>query len=158
MYYNKEIVTPHEKRAEELFLEGYNCAQSVLGAFSDLTGLSVEQSAKIASSFGGGMCGMRSTCGSVSGMLMALGIIKGYSEPADHDGKTKQYKAGKALADEFASLCGSVVCRELLAGLKLSPNPSLRTEEYYKTRPCARFCAVAAHLLDAYLEAEGIDG
>ena len=139
MYYNKEIVTPHEKRAEELFLEGYNCAQAVLAAFSDLTGLSVEESARIASSFGGGMCGMRSTCGSVSGMLMALGIICGYSDPADHDGKTAQYKAGKALADEFAELCGSVVCHELLVGLKLSPNPSLRTEEYYKVRPCARF-------------------
>jgi len=157
MYYDKTKVTPHEKIAEELFLSGYNCAQSVFAAFSDLTGISVEDSARLASSFGGGMCGLRSTCGSVSGMLMALGAVKGYSNPTDHDGKTAQYKVGKALTEEFAELLGSVTCRELLAGLKLSSAPSVRTEEYYRSRPCAKFCAVAAHLLDNYLESVADD-
>jgi len=152
MYYNPNIITPHEKKAEELFLAGYNCAQAVFVAFSDLTGISIEDSARLASSFGGGMCGLRSTCGAVSGMLMALGAVKGYSDPADQDGKSAHYKAGKTLADEFASLLGSMVCRELLAGMTLSATPSVRTEEYYKKRPCAKFCAVAAHLLDGYLE------
>ncbi len=152
MYYDINKVTPHEKIAEELFLSGYNCAQSVFAAFSDLTGISKEDSARIASSFGGGMCGLRSTCGAVSGMLMALGTVRGYSDPADQKGKKEQYAVGKALADEFSSLLGSVVCRELLAGMKLSSVPSVRTEEYYKSRPCAKFCAVAAHLLDSYLE------
>lgn len=43
------------ERAANLFTQGYNCSQSVAIAFSDLTGLDVESSAKLASSFGAGM-------------------------------------------------------------------------------------------------------
>lgn len=151
MFYDKNTVTPHEKRAEELFLSGYNCAQSVFAAFSDMTGFDTETSARLASSFGGGMCGLRSTCGAVSGMLMALGAIKGYSDPKDDGAKKAQYAVGKSLCDEFAELLGSITCSELLAGMKLSATPQVRTEEYYKARPCAKFCVVAAHILDGYL-------
>ena len=45
----------HGERARALFLEGYNCAQAVVCAFSDVTGLDVETSARYASSFGGGL-------------------------------------------------------------------------------------------------------
>ena len=34
-----EIVMTHAQKAEALFYEGYNCAQSVLFAFEDVTGL-----------------------------------------------------------------------------------------------------------------------
>ena len=97
------------------------------------------------------MCGLRATCGAVSGMLMALGAIKGYTDPADNEGKKAQYALGKSLCDEFELLLGSITCRELLAGMNLSATPQVRTEEYYKARPCAAFCAVAAHILDGYL-------
>lgn len=150
MYYDKNKVTPHEKLARELFLSGYNCGQSVFAAFSDMTGIPVERSAALASSFGGGMCGMRSVCGSVTSMLMVLGAVKGYSDPSDHAAKAAHYKGGKTLADEFADLFGTTVCRELLAGFKLSAAPSVRTEEYYKKRPCVKFCAAAANILDNY--------
>ena len=45
----------HGIKAAELFLQGYNCAQAVAVAFSDVTGLTPEFSAKMASSFGGGI-------------------------------------------------------------------------------------------------------
>ena len=76
--YNNEITTPHEKKAIELFEEGYNCAQAVFLAFSDLTGYSKEDALRISSSFGGGMGGMREVCGSVSGMFMVCGVLYGY--------------------------------------------------------------------------------
>lgn len=151
MFYDRSTITPHEKRAEELFLAGYNCAQSVFAAFSDLTGISVEDSARLAGAFGGGMCGRRNTCGAVSGMLMALSALKGYSAPEDREGKVKLYADGKALADEFEKIFGTTICIELLKGRKLSPVPSVRTEEYYASRPCASYCAVAANLLDNFL-------
>lgn len=156
MYYNKFAPTHHEKIAADLFLSGYNCAQATFAAFSDLTGLSVEESVKIASAFGGGMCGRRDTCGSVTGMLMALSMIKGYTDANERNAKVELYDAGKSLADEIEDIFGSIVCRELLAGIKLSPTPSVRTEEYYKTRPCVRFVAAAANILDGYLESVGI--
>ena len=49
----------HSARAAELFCKGYNCAQAVTVAFCDVTGLSEEFSARLASSFGGGMGRMR---------------------------------------------------------------------------------------------------
>ena len=57
----------HAERARQLFFEGYNCAQAVLCAFSDVTGFDTETSARMASSFGGGMGRLRQTCGAVSG-------------------------------------------------------------------------------------------
>ena len=39
----------HGERAAELFLQGYNCAQAVVVAFCDATGLEPDFSAKMAS-------------------------------------------------------------------------------------------------------------
>ena len=65
----------HAEKARALFLEGYNCAQAVLCAFDDMTGLDRETSARLASSFGGGMGRMREVCGTVSGALLVLGQL-----------------------------------------------------------------------------------
>ena len=70
-------------KAAALFLNGYNCAQAVAVAFSDITGLDEALSARLASSFGGGMGRMREVCGAVSGMLMVAGILYGYDTPGD---------------------------------------------------------------------------
>ena len=101
MYYDKDNVTPHEKKACELFLSGYNCAQAVFAAFSDITGISEKDSARMISAFGGGMSGQRRTCGTVSAMLMVAGCLAGYSEASDYDGKVELYKNGKMLCEEF---------------------------------------------------------
>ena len=78
----------HAKRARDLFLEGYNCAQAVACAFCDLTGLDQETTARLSSSFGGGMGRMREVCGTVSGALLVLGLLCGYSDPGDPSAKT----------------------------------------------------------------------
>ena len=45
----------HGEKVGTLFLEGYNCAQSVVLAFADEMGIPKETAARIASSFGGGL-------------------------------------------------------------------------------------------------------
>ena len=105
-------------RAKENFLNGYNCCQAVFLACTDELGLDTETRAKIASSFGGGMGGMRQVCGAVSGMLMALGLHQGYTDPKDKAGKAAQYEVIRALADEFKRENGSIICRELLGKLQ----------------------------------------
>lgn len=77
----------HREKAKEYFLSGYNCAQSVFMAFCEETGLDEETAAKLASSFGGGMGRLREVCGAVSGMFMAAGLIKGYSDPGTRRAK-----------------------------------------------------------------------
>ena len=63
----------HADRAAELFLSGYNCAQSVFGAFCDVTGMEFEAAMRLSSSFGGGMGRLREVCGTVSSMFMIAG-------------------------------------------------------------------------------------
>jgi C_GCAxxG_C_C family probable redox protein len=63
-----------EARALKLFSDGnkYNCAQAVLGAFCEESGLDINIAFKLANGFGGGIrCG--ETCGAVSGAVMAIG-------------------------------------------------------------------------------------
>ena len=142
----------HEFQAADLFLGGYNCAQAIAVAFSDVTGLDKDFSAKMASSFGGGMGRMREVCGAVSGMLMVAGLLYGYDTPGNDTTKKAHYALVQELAGQFREEVGSIVCREILKNPPSDPNPSPRTAEYYKTRPCARMVMLAARILDRYIE------
>ncbi len=141
----------HGEKAAELFLQGYNCAQSVAVAFCNVTGLEPEFAARMASSFGGGMGRMRETCGAVTGMLMVLGLVYGYDRPGDDAGKKELYTAVQQLAGQFREQAGSITCRELLHDPPSDPNPTPRTAEFYKTRPCAKLIRLAGQILDQYM-------
>ena len=146
----------HAEKARELFLAGCNCAQSVVGAFAPEMGLTQEAAMRIASSFGGGMGGMRETCGAVTGMLMVAGLKWGYSETGNLDKKTAHYARVRSLIEQFKAEHTTIVCRDLLAHLgELKQDPSARTPEYYKTRPCARYVETATRLLDELDAKEG---
>lgn len=139
--------------AEKLFRDGYNCSQAVLLAFSDVTGLDNDTAAKLASSFGGGLGRMREVCGAVSGASMVLGLAKGYSTPKDFEGKKAHYKLIQDFAARFKEKNGSIICRELLTGVKTVENgvPEQRSEDYYKKRPCPLLVRDAAEILDELL-------
>ena len=139
----------HAEIARALFLSGCSCSQAVFAAFADDFGMDQNTALKLASSFGGGMGGMRETCGAVSGMLMAAGMKWGYSEVGDLEKKTAHYARVRQLIDSFKAEHTTIVCRELLAHLgELKKDPSARTAEYYKVRPCVMFVETAARLLD----------
>lgn len=138
---------------ENYFKQGYNCSQSVVLTFLDEIGLSKEQALKIASSFGGGIGRQREVCGAVSGMMICLGAIKGYSSPDNHTQKAEYYALIQNLCNKFKEINGSIVCRELL-GLSApsNPTPEKRTDAYYKKRPCASLVGDAVQILDEYLK------
>ena len=142
----------HGMKAEELFLQGYNCAQAVVVAFCDVTGLDADFSARMASSFGGGMGRMREVCGAVSGMLMVAGLLYGYETPGDDISKKEHYTRVQLLAGRFREQVGSIVCREILKNPPSDPNPTPRTEDFYKKRPCARMVLLAGQILDEYIK------
>lgn len=141
-------------KAYELFKNGYNCAQAVAGAFSDLLGMDMDTVAKLASGFGGGMGRMREVCGTFSGIVMVVSTLYGYSDPRDTENKTEVYSRIQELAEQFRKDNGSIICRELLGISKPegSPVPEQRTSEYYKKRPCPELCRYAADLLERYIE------
>ena len=148
-------VEERESRAMDYFRQGYNCCQSVVMAFSDITGLDAGTLATIASGFGGGMGRLREMCGAFSGMVALSGFISPAADPSSHASRTANYALVQEFASEFRSRNGgSIVCRDLLGltgGVKESPAPSQRTSEYYKKRPCAQIVGTAAALVAEYL-------
>ena len=148
----------HGLYAAELFLGGYNCAQAIAVAFHKELNLTPQYAAKMASSFGGGMGRMREVCGAVSGMLMVLGHLYGYTDPGEEDcHKAAHYALVQELSAKFREEAGSIICREILDNPPSDPNPTPRTEEYYKTRPCARMVMIAAKILDDYIAEHPIE-
>ena len=141
--------------AKKLFEDGYNCAQAVLLAFCEDFGMDKETAMMISAPFGGGMGRLREVCGTVSGMNMVLGLAKKGYQKGDNASKAQLYKDVQTLAEKFREDNGSIICRELL-NLRIEGKdnhvPELRTEKYYKARPCSELCRYAADLLEKYLE------
>ena len=147
----------HREKAAELFLQGYNCAQAMMVAYCDVTGLTPEFAAKLSSSFGGGMGRMREVCGAVSGMLMVAGLVYGYDTPGDDGSKKAHYHLVQHLAGKFREEAGSIVCREILKNPPSDPNPTPRTAEFYAKRPCTRMLILAAGILDDYIREHPVE-
>lgn len=142
------------EKAKQLFLDGYNCSQSVFIAFASDCGISDETAALIASGFGGGLGRMREVCGAVSGMTMAASMMFGSAKPNDYENKKALYKTIQALAGKFREMNGSIICRELLGidrNTETPSTPEKRTKEYYKKRPCALLVYDAAEILEEYI-------
>ena len=143
------VMDKHTEQALANHKKGYNCAQAVACAFGDLTGLSEEQAARMASSFGGGMGRLREVCGAVSAMFMIDGLLEGYGTPETGDVKKAHYERIQALAAAFKERHETIICRELL-GLPegaSDPAPAPRTDRYYDTRPCPKLIRSAAEIL-----------
>ncbi|MBQ2645588.1 C_GCAxxG_C_C family protein [bacterium] len=146
-------MSEYSEKAKELFKSGYNCSQSVLGVFCEQYGLDFETAMKISSSFGGGMGRMREVCGTVSGMFMAAGLAFSNGNNSASD-KGDLYKKIQELAKKFKEKNGSIICRELLAGVESSssPIPSDRTEQYYKKRPCVELVGDAVEIFEDFIK------
>lgn len=147
------------ERAAELFMEGFNCSQSVFAAYADLFGMDRETALKVSASFGGGIGRMREVCGAANGMFLVAGMLTGSVEGRDQTAKKNNYEVVQRLAAEFKKENGgSYICRELL-GLNKNEKkdtfrdttPEARTEEYYKKRPCLRTIQGAAAIVERML-------
>lgn len=139
--------------ARELFLKGYNCSQSVFGAFCEDYGISFDTGMMLSGGFGGGFARRREVCGAVSGATMVISLERGYSSLEDEDSKKRLYGDLREFYGMFERECGSIICRDLL-GLSekmSSPVPEKRSESYYKKRPCADLVELAANLTVEFL-------
>ena len=142
--------TKTSKYAEEYFLEGNNCAQAVVLALKDYCGLPEDALKKAVIGFGGGIGRQRLTCGAVSGMVTALGLAL-----SDGENKGEIYAFVREACEKFKKETGSIICGELLSGVKRddsSSQPETRTEEYYKKRPCAQLCALAGDIAEEIIK------
>ena len=111
-----------QEKASGYFDSGYNCAQSVLMAFSAELNLDRNIILKIASGFGGGMARMQDTCGAVAGGIMAIGMAVSNEEEDIATNKERVYHIISLFINKFKEKYRSVKCRDLL-------NCDLNTEE-----------------------------
>ena len=143
------------EKAVELFKEGFNCSQSVVGAFADKYGFTHEQALRMSASFGGGIGRMRETCGAACGLFMLAGLETGATEGADSKGKAANYALVQELAEEFKQRNGALRCADLLGLSKKEPivsTPEARTNQYYAKRPCVKMVEEAARIWCEYME------
>lgn len=142
------------EKAKELFKTGYNCAQSVVGAYSDLFGMSSEDAMRAAEGFGGGMGRQRLTCGAVSGMAMLAGLKYSKAAAGDIENRTLIYETVRDMTNAFKQQNNTIMCGDLL-GIDRNSNegarPDKRTEEYYKKRPCLGCIENCAEIIERIL-------
>jgi C_GCAxxG_C_C family probable redox protein len=115
------------QKALNLFLEGYNCSQSVLLAMFEHWGGNSELIPKIATGFGGGIGRCGSLCGALTGGIMALGIRFGTNEPSAEK-RLQSYEFSRKFFEQFQKLNKGIFCKEL-TGYTLS-----KPEEYEKAK------------------------
>lgn len=142
------------EKAKENFKNGCNCTQAVVAAYCDLFGIPLETAMIMAEPFGGGLGRMRMTCGAVSGMSMLAGMKYSSGTKNDMIARKQVYAAVQAMVKAFQEKNGTVVCAELL-GRNLPKDggaePTARTPEFYKKRPCLDCIGDCAMLVEKYL-------
>ena len=150
-----EEINQRVAKAEQLFMQGYNCAQAVVAAYADHYGITEKQALQMSAGFGGGIGRMRLTCGAVCGMVMLEGLQSGSTEINDREGKSANYRQVQQLLDTFKQQFGTITCAELLKLKKdtpLSYEASERTAEYYRQRPCVNQVVAAARIFGETLK------
>ena len=123
---------------------GMNCAQSLLLAYRDKTGMDEETCCGVASAFGGGVrCG--GICGAISGAVMVLGMLYPHTMENGNEGKQRATKLTKEFQRRFVEQFGYLNCRELLAAKDIEPMPV--TKELDVTDHCGVMIVSAAEIL-----------
>ena len=131
-------------RAVRNFEAGYNCAQSVFLAYSDVFELEMETAKKMSVSFGGGVGRMREVCGTVSAMAMLAGFKYPVQDITDQEARTKNYAMVQKMADIFKEKNETIICRRLL--------PPETQQLRHRHRPPVRKSIIRSALAEDSLE------
>ena len=137
------------EHAGELFLSGYNCAQSVVLSFADDLKFSKELAQKMAAGFGGGMGKQQETCGAVTGAIMVLGLLKGEEVNNNDELKASTYGGVKDLTRDFVATYKTTQCRDLIGCDLNTPEGAAKfKEEKIMENVCAGCVKKAVQILE----------
>jgi C_GCAxxG_C_C family probable redox protein len=100
------------QKARDLFLSGYNCAESVLLSTLELMGEEAEWAPRVASGFGGGIGRTCQVCGAITGAVIASGWARGRESAGD--GIDELYSIVSSLVDDFVERFGTSSCGMLI--------------------------------------------
>ena len=140
------------ERAEQMFQQGANCAQSVACTFAKDLGANRALALRMATGFGGGMGHTSNTCGALTGAVMALGLAFGMKNTADQPAKERTYALVAEAVRRFRERTGAIACTDLL-GFDLSIPEQLQTvkDRGLTKEKCPAFVKIAAEIVEELL-------
>ncbi|MBR4072883.1 MAG: C_GCAxxG_C_C family protein [Clostridia bacterium] len=112
--------------ANNLHIKGYNCAQSVICAFSEELGVDKATLFRLTEGLGLGMGCTKGVCGALSAAVAAIGLKSSSANLENPNTKAATYSIAKGFTEEFESRAGSIICKELKGistGVPLCPCP-----------------------------------
>jgi len=140
-------------KSVELFLEGYNCAQSIVTAFGSELGLKEKDALKLATGLGAGINYQGQTCGAVVGSYIILGLRYGIDQARDQEGKARLRMILNKFSEEFTNEYKSLNCKDIL-GKDVSKDDEL--EELRKNNVfrelCPRVVKTASNIVEKLLK------
>ena len=138
--------------AYEYHKSGYNCAQSVAGAFADRTGLTPEQLMAATGGFGGGVGGSHAElCGAVSGGVLVLSLLYPHTDGADKAGKVAVYARTKEFRRRFEEVFGLTRCGDLLKARPGVTDKNPAAQRLGVTAHCDNMIVTAVEIIEQML-------
>ncbi len=144
-------MTTKSELAKQRFMEGFQCSQAVLEAFSEDFGLDPVLARKLASPFAAGS-GMGGVCGAVAGAFMVIGLKYGMAEAGDNEASQNTLKNVKMFADRFRELHENTNCIDLI-GLDITDENDRRIfrQKNIKLTRCVNYVEDAVNLLEEFI-------
>ena len=139
------------EKANSYHEKGYNCCQSVLGAFADRFDIPEETALRLGAGFGSG-AGTGELCGAITGAILALDLIAGGDMNQPVASKRAAAAKARAVQQRFIEQFGAVRCRELLKNDKEEASEAVRALGI--TNHCGVMIATAAEIVEEMLKEE----
>ena len=135
------------------FFSGYNCAQSIVYAFSDTLEIDKNLALKVACGFGAGMGRRQEVCGAVTGGIMVIGFKYGRGENDERKIMDLAYVKVRTLMDRFSEKHGTFICRKLVGECELTTDEGqkLYKEKDLLHKICAPCVVSVAEILEDIL-------
>ena len=105
-------MSKYVEKAFEYHDKGYNCAQAVMCAFADQTGVDAELLYKLSEGMGAGMGNRKNTCGALSGAIMLCGLMNS-SGNVENSTKASTYDTAGIMVNEFEKRCNALTCTDI---------------------------------------------
>ncbi|MFX0115403.1 MAG: C-GCAxxG-C-C family protein [Candidatus Hodarchaeota archaeon] len=131
--------------------KGHNCAQAVFTTYVEHLGLGnvdTDTCLKITSAFGGGIARTGNVCGALTGAIMALGLKYGGATREDQE---KANGVAGNLLNEFKSVNGSIICRELINHDLITDEDVKRAFKKGAFNSCPKFVEDVSMMLEKLL-------
>ncbi len=138
--------------AVAMFLQGYNCCQSVLACCGQERGMPRDMAIRTGQAFAAGIGKTGNLCGALTGALMVVGLGREALDAGDAASKAHANEMAQALMDEFARRNGSLLCRDLIGcDLRTAEGQRQFKEKDALHKVCAKVVRDAAEIVEQLL-------